>query len=172
MRNHLLQEKAISFRNGGEMLVLLDGLPLEDISVLNLDVASINSIEILQSAGYLSVYGSQASHGVLIISSKTGKERRNMPRNNDSPGMASYSPKGYYRARTFYSPQYDDPQTNKALADLRSTIYWQPNVITDKSGHASFEYYNAGSPGSYRVVIEGIDADGNLGRQVYRYKVQ
>lgn len=36
--------------------------------------------------------------------------------------------------------------------------------------HSNF--FNAGSKGTYRVVIEGIDGDGNLGRQVYRYKVE
>ncbi len=58
------------------------------------------------------------------------------------------------------------------MADLRSTIYWNPNVINDKDGRASFSYFDADSKGTYRMVIEGIDADGNLGRQVFRYKVE
>ena len=86
--------------------------------------------------------------------------------------FAFYSPKGYYRARTFYSPQYDDPKTNRSIADLRSTIFWKPNIVTDKAGHASFEYYNGGEKGTYRITIEGIDIDGNLGRKIYRYKVE
>jgi uncharacterized protein YfaS (alpha-2-macroglobulin family) len=89
-----------------------------------------------------------------------------------APGVITYTPKGYYKAREFYSPQYDNPKTNQKMADLRSTIYWNPNIITDKDGKASFEYFNADSKGTYRVVVEGIDADGNLGRQVYRYKVE
>jgi len=44
--------------------------------------------------------------------------------------------------------------------------------VTDKDGNASFEYYNAYGTGTYRVVIEGIDDKGNLGRQVYRYSVK
>ena len=76
------------------------------------------------------------------------------------------------QAREFYSPQYDNPHTNQKMADLRSTIYWNPNIITDKDGKASFSYFNADGKGTYRVVIEGIDADGNLGRQVFRYKVE
>ena len=81
-------------------------------------------------------------------------------------------PKGFYKAREFYSPQYDNPHTNQKMADLRSTIYWNPNIITDKDGKASFSYFNADGKGTYRMVIEGIDADGNLGRQVLRYKVE
>ena len=57
--------------------------------------------------------------------------------------------------------------------DLRTTIYWNPKVITDKvTGKASFDFPNADGRGNYRVVIEGIDIDGNLARSVYRYKVE
>ena len=45
-------------------------------------------------------------------------------------------------------------------------------VNTDKTGNASVEFYNADGKGTYKAVIEGIDADGNIGRYVYRYKVQ
>jgi uncharacterized protein YfaS (alpha-2-macroglobulin family) len=58
------------------------------------------------------------------------------------------------------------------MTDLRSTIYWNPNIITGEDGKASFEYFNADGKGTYRVVVERIDADGNLGRQVFRYKVE
>jgi len=34
------------------------------------------------------------------------------------------------------------------------------------------EFYNADGQGSYRIVIEGMDEKGNIGRQVYRYKVE
>ena len=61
-------------------------------------------------------------------------------------------------------------KTGMQNADMRTTIYWNPNIITDKDGKASFEYFNNDTKGVYRVVIEGIDTDGNLGRQVYRYK--
>jgi hypothetical protein len=55
---------------------------------------------------------------------------------------------------------------------LRSTILWKPELVTGKDGNASFEFYNADGTGSYRIVVEGIDDKGNIGRQVYRYKVE
>ncbi len=72
----------------------------------------------------------------------------------------------------FYSPRYDYSGSVKKAADLRTTIFWNPMVETDKDGNASFEYYNADNKGIYRVVIEGIDyRSGSIGRQVYTYKV-
>jgi hypothetical protein len=55
---------------------------------------------------------------------------------------------------------------------LRSTIYWNPEIRTDNDGNASVEYYNADRPGIYKIIVEGIDDHGNLGRLVYRYKVE
>mgnify|MGYP001552047548 CR=1 FL=1 len=74
-------------------------------------------------------------------------------------------------AREFYSPRYEHNQPNNQ-ADLRSTIYWNPELPTDKNGNASFDYYNADGTGTYRMVIEGIDDKGNLGRQIFSYKVE
>jgi len=56
--------------------------------------------------------------------------------------------------------------------DLRSTIYWQPELVTDKDGNASISFYNADGICNYRVVVEGMDEKGNIGRKVYRYQVE
>ena len=45
----------------------------------------------------------------------------------------------------------------------RSTVHWEPNVITDKEGKASILFYTADNPGSYTVILEGSDMQGNLG---------
>jgi hypothetical protein len=108
--------------------------------------------------------------GGLIITTKHASKLKEYYRY--APGVITYMPKGFYKAREFYSPQYDNPPTNQKMADLRSTIYWNPNIITDKDGKAAFSYFNADGKGAYRIIIEGIDADGNLGRKVLRYKVE
>jgi len=148
------------------MLVLIDGSP-GDINMLTPN--SIESIEFLTTMGRTAIYGGKGSVGVVIITTKRGADEVDMT--IPSPGTVTYRAKGFYKVREFYSPQYDDPKTNKEIADLRTTIYWNPMLQTDKDGNASFEYFNAGSKGNYKVVVEGIDVNGNLGRQVYRYKV-
>ena len=81
--------------------------------------------------------------------------------------------RGYTQARVFYSPKYDPSAAFRSFgSDLRSTIYWNPKVVTDKTGAATFEFFNADAKGSYRAIIEGIDNNGNIGRYIYHYKVQ
>ena len=55
---------------------------------------------------------------------------------------------------------------------MRTTIYWKPDLVTDKDGNTTFSFFNADGAGSYRVVVEGIDSKGAIGRQVYRYTVK
>jgi hypothetical protein len=93
------------------------------------------------------------------------------PRYLTSTGILPITVKGFYKAREFYEPKYESDNT-KAHAELRTTIYWKPNLVTDKGGKAILSYYNAIGAGKYRLVIEGIDADGNIGRQVFRYTVK
>ena len=56
--------------------------------------------------------------------------------------------------------------------DLRSTIYWNPTVKTDKDGKAAFNFFTAGTPGIYKVVIEGIDNKGSFGRSAFVLHIQ
>lgn len=90
------------------------------------------------------------------------------------PRMLLYSSAfiGYYIAKAFYSPKYDKPASASQTLNMRSIIYWNPNILTDKDGKASFDYFNNDTKGIYRMVVEGIDDNGNLGRMVYRYKVE
>jgi hypothetical protein len=95
----------------------------------------------------------------------------NQKRIRYTPGVVNFTPKGYNKVREFYSPKYDAPNANLTLPDLRSTIYWNPDLKTGVNGNTSFSFFNADGPGTYKVTIEGINADGQLGRQVYRYAV-
>ena len=61
-----------SIKAGNDPLVVLDGFPINDINDVNAD--DIASIEILKDASAQAIYGSRASNGVILITSKKGKE--------------------------------------------------------------------------------------------------
>jgi len=63
---------------------------------------------------------------------------------------------GYYKARTFYSPAHNQPNTQP---DLRTTIYWQPNVIPNK-GEATINFYNPDNKGKNHIIVQGITSNG------------
>ena len=154
------------------MQIILDGVYVESDFLANIAPMDVASVEVLRTIGNTAIYGSRGSGGVLLINTKRGGDYNYSAANIYSPGIITYTPKGFYAARQFYAPKYDDPKTNVAIADLRTTIHWVPNIITDSNGNASFEYFNAGTKGTYRVVVEGLNDEGHLGRQVFRYQVQ
>jgi len=96
----------------------------------------------------------------------------------DEDALAGYNPgslrpivNGYYEARTFYKPLYNTPKDlNKP--DYRSTIHWEPNIVTDAKGEATVSFYNADPKTSGRIVVEGLKATGGAvaGSTVYMVK--
>ena len=116
------------------MAVFVDGMQLDATYLNELTPDDIYSIEVLNSAGYLAIYGAGAPNGALIITRKTGREIANSRK--AAVGLITYSFKGFYKSRQFYSPNYDKPQPANSR-DARSTIYWNPDVITGKNGKAS-----------------------------------
>jgi hypothetical protein len=146
------------------MTVFIDGT----IGHLNeVNVNDIYSVEALTSAKFKAIYGHDAAGGLLLITTKRGIPANEQIPVERAPGLINFVFKGYYKARTFYAPKYD---ANDVL-NQPSAIYWKPDILTDKDGKYNLEYTNGGK-GNYRVVIEGIDGEGRLGRAVYRYVVE
>ncbi|MBS1523552.1 MAG: TonB-dependent receptor plug domain-containing protein, partial [Bacteroidetes bacterium] len=150
------------------MLVVVDGVQLNDSDISILNPNDVETVEVLKYAN-AAIYGVQGGDGVLIITTKKGGSTK--PEDIASTGVLPITVQGYQKVREFYSPKYESGITYNH-PDLRSTIYWKPELVTDKDGNASFDFYNADGIGNYRVVVEGIDERGNLGRQTFTYKVQ
>jgi len=150
------------------MVLIVDGSVESASHLSQINPEDINSIEVLKSGAYLAIYGFNASGGALVITMKKGT-------GSDAAipsDIVNYQFKGFYAVRTFYVPKYAHTPTDRGVQHQNATIYWNANIGTDNDGKASIEYLNTGPKGNYRVVIEGIDDDGNLGRQVFRYKVE
>lgn len=155
----------------------VNGMPVDYNYLLNVDTKMVETVEIFNSDGLSSINRTTGTNGVVsVITKKPPKGEKiskdellaMLPKNYE----IEFVPGGYSTARTFYSPKYENTSGNAAGSDYRSTIYWNPLVLTDKAGNASFEFFNSDGTGTYKAVIEGIDKDGNIGRYVYRYKVQ
>ena len=158
-----------SFSGPVPMQIILDGMFVEPEFLSAINPNDIETIEVLRSISYTAIYGMRGGGGVLVINTKRGERTNSM--NSYAPGIISFKPQGFYTARSFYQPKYDDPETRQDIPDHRTTVYWNPNVITDSTGIAKVEFFNADGVGAYKVVVEGLDVNGVLGRKVFRYNV-
>ena len=158
-----------SFSGPIPMQLIVDGMFVSPDFLGAINPRDVESIEVLKSASNTAIYGIRGGGGVLLINTKRGE--RNMSYGSYAAGIVSFKPQGLYKSREFYSPNYDDPKINTKIADLRTTVYWNPNIITDSTGKAMVEYFNGDNTGSHAVIVEGINARGEIGRSIYRYSV-
>ena len=63
-----------SIQGGNDPLYVIDGFPSYSSNPTMLDVMDIESIEILKDASAIAIYGSRGSNGVIMITTKKGKE--------------------------------------------------------------------------------------------------
>lgn len=147
----------------GGLLMVVDGM----ISEFAPNIQDIALIEIIKPiSSFTSLYGSRGGNGVLLI---TTKSKSDIPVKNTN--FIYFNPPGISVSREFYSPKYT-ANSVKTNLDLRKTVYWNPNILSEKNGDFSFNYFNTDEPGTYRMVIEGISETGHLARKVYTYEVK
>jgi hypothetical protein len=80
------------------------------------------------------------------------------------PGTYLYKTLPFTLAKQFYRPRYTANNRDKGLStDLRSTLHWEPNVITDATGKATVSFFSADRSAGYTVIVEGTDMKGQLG---------
>jgi hypothetical protein len=80
-----------------------------------------------------------------------------------TPGMYLLKPLYPTLSKQFYSPRYKSPSDETTFPDLRNTVYWNPEIITDQNGEATVSFYTSESNGGYLIIVQGTDLKGNLG---------
>lgn len=151
------------------MQIILDGVKMQvqdDHPLTNITVADVESIEILRTVANTTLYG--ANDGIIIITTKTGQSSNRLT--PPSPDNVSLTLTGFNSIREFYSPDY--ATAKPSTPDHRATIYWKPDIVTDKNGNASFKFYTSDDAGSYQLCIEGMTFDGRLSHLVKTINVE
>ena len=80
-----------------------------------------------------------------------------VPQRNMEKGVRRTYFQGYNVPSTF---EMEDYSLIPPMEDFRRTLYWNPDVTTDKDGKAVIEFYNNSSCREIYVSAEGITPDG------------
>ncbi|CAM3727015.1 MG2 domain-containing protein [Mucilaginibacter galii] len=78
---------------------------------------------------------------------------------------------GYYQAREFYKPIYNNP-ANIKTPDYRTTIHWEPMLQTSALGRTDVSFFNADSSGKMQIIVQGITETGKPVIAVSNYVVK
>lgn len=160
-----------SLRNGltkgSNAAFLLDGMFVENKDICSIAVTQVDKVEILKGAS-ATIFGSRGMNGIIAVYlKKSGVKWDYVP-----VGIVKTKPRGYYRSREFYSPNYEETQEEFQGPDYRNTLYWEPNIVTDKDGKAELSFFNSDDSGRFRISLEGVGIEGGLGQTRISYNVQ
>lgn len=95
-------------------LIVLDGMPTENLNLRDINAGDIESIQVLKDAASASIYGARASGGVILIQTKKGKVGQTKVDYNGSVALSKVIEKPtlmnaeQYGAATFRAFAYDE----------------------------------------------------------------
>jgi hypothetical protein len=155
----IIERMSLSMNGTLYAVLIVDDVIIHDYDIDSYDPYSIERIAVLKGT-QAAILGGDGAGGAVVITTRKGYAAKdNTPKYN----IKTVTPLGYQKPAEFYSPRYEtEEQRESGPRDLRTTIYWNPNVIISASGEAGFDFYSADASTSYTIMIEGITSDGMI----------
>jgi len=142
-----------------EPLLLINDIPAFGRPGETLQNIDVNMVERIEFSKRINVrYGEQGKNGIIAIYLKDGVNRFSAP--NDV--KSKFTLKGFDRPLKFVSPDYSDANQESRFTDQRSTIYWNPKLRKDARGNYSCSFFTSDMEGSYRVIVQGVNNQGDV----------
>ena len=133
--------------NGTQMdMAVIDAYPMSEV----ISVSYLDKFESMMA-------GMSSETGVILLHVKDINARERLLINS----MAEVIVPGYATPAEFYAPDYS-VKNDKNKKDNRTTIAWVPSLQSNSLGDASISFWTADRSSNYRVMIEGITAEGEL----------
>ncbi|WP_217603557.1 MG2 domain-containing protein [Chitinophaga sp. GbtcB8] len=158
-----LSDPSLSWR-GGRPSLYLNEMPIDASMISSIPVTDIAMVKVFRPP-FMGGFGGGANGAIAVYTKKGGEGN-----DNTVKGFELYRKPGYAVVKQFYSPDYNVHKDVHSLADKRLTLYWNPDLPIDTTTHtATIKFFNNDFSKHFRVVVEGIGADGTVGRveQVY-----
>jgi hypothetical protein len=149
-------------------LYLLDGTKVSKEDVMGLPLSWVERIDVLDKPssfyatfGPMAAPGDTSKHGDPIDGVISVILKNDFP---DTYYSVSHSVNikfsGYDESRIFYSPKHYTKLENDFKPDLRTTLFWEPNIKVENNKEIFLNYYNGDNPSKVKIVVEGISTSG------------
>lgn len=154
-------------------LLIVDNTYIEPMYSVGFDLDHIHidnvaRIDVFKGSGGSAI---GASSGAIMITTKKGVDIQSNEYKQFN--FQKINPLGYQLPAEFYSPKYETPDEKKVgNYDLRTTIYWKPDVILPANGEATISFYTADFPTDYSIVAEGVTEEGLPFREIKKITVK
>jgi hypothetical protein len=129
--------------------------PLFDEIFSTINVADIDRIELIRDVE-VQIFGMDCSNGIVAI---YGEKPYTKPEIPTVTFINEACLPGYQTPSFFESPNYAQKEDSD-LIDNRTTLYWNPNIKTNRKGRAKISFYNSDQARNMQICVEGISHDG------------
>jgi hypothetical protein len=139
---------------GSTPVFYLDEVQTDVNFMQNLNMNDVAYVKVFTpgSTGVISSTGG----GAIAVYTKKGGDRTN----DKGKGLDYVQITGYTPVKQFYSPDYATASLLNDLPDLRTTLYWAPYILLDKSKKRfKILFYNNDVTHRFRVVLEGVNSN-------------
>ncbi len=173
-KNDFLQIKGLE----GSPLYVIDGIVMNLRNIFSneteggipekyasIPVADIARIDIIKDTEEINIFGKSCSNGIVSIHTKPGFS---VLQNYESELLKEVWLPGYQQEVSFMSPDYSDEQPGQGI-DNRSTLYWNPDITTNRKGRAKISFYNSDEARNMQICVEGIATDGTPIFDIYDF---
>lgn len=146
----------VKFRNATPAF-FVNEMP-SDLSMLStITLSDIAYVKVIRPPFIGATGGSNG--GAIAVYLKKGGDMKMAP----GEGLANNMVSGYTAIKEFYSPNYATITPENSKKDLRTTIYWNPEIITQPGKNiVLLTFYNNDITNGFRIVIEGISSEGKM----------
>lgn len=139
---------------GEDPLVLLNGLPLEDISaLLRIPEKEVEYIDVVARRFYI---GNEPFDGLVNLVTIDPSMRLEAPSGSDRALL-----EGTDDILRFAHPGHKDPEPSR-LPDLRNTLYWNPRAAADLKEINLLVFFTGDIPGTYTIRVQGTNKAGKV----------
>jgi TonB-dependent SusC/RagA subfamily outer membrane receptor len=146
-----------SINGGSSPLFLLDGVTSSIEEILTLPVSWIDRIDILKTASNTAIFGMRGGNGVIAVITRTANRFTN---GNTESHSVRLKMSGYDAPRVFYSPHHTARSSSIYNPDLRTTLFWDPNITLEYNKSITLNYFNADYSSTIKITLEGITTSG------------
>jgi hypothetical protein len=162
----MLDEPRREFFGDNNTLVLLDGVPVLYDRIFSYDPLKVKKLEVVPRLYYL---GPSVFSGIASFTTYKGDyEGLEL-----DPRSILVDYEGLQWQREFYSPIYEtERQVTSRIPDFRDLLFWSGDIHTDGQTKKDIGFFTSDRPGKYRVVVQGITADGRAGSRTIGFEVK
>jgi len=134
-------------------LYIIDGVMSRNTNTfLNVKPEDVISVKIINNPNKLAQLGKLGENGIILVETKNDNLSNDLLKENHFSVVGLNFP-------ITYSP-LENPKLPLRQPDLRSTLYWDPKLLTDNKGEAKGVFYASDDVGTMKICVQGLTKNG------------